>query len=222
MKSLSSRQVRWAQELSRYHFRIDYCQEKANAAADTLSHFPQRSQIKDETLKNDNSQIFHHLQTSLTRANITGVSFSGLALAANLFPLYQVLICGTHVRPQLCQFWTQLRGQLAQEEPYQQVSIGCLRLRLLELQLEDQEAQKIRKQGLNEGWEENKEVLHHKGLSYMPEIVRTKLISRHHDDSLADHFGIDKTRELITQKYYWLTLRCDVEAHVKGCNISLT
>ena len=24
-KSLSSRQVRWAQELSRYHFRIDYC-----------------------------------------------------------------------------------------------------------------------------------------------------------------------------------------------------
>ena len=24
-KSLSSRQVRWAQELSRYHLRIDYC-----------------------------------------------------------------------------------------------------------------------------------------------------------------------------------------------------
>ena len=36
-KSLSSRQVRWAQELSRYHFRIDYCQGKANGAADALS-----------------------------------------------------------------------------------------------------------------------------------------------------------------------------------------
>ena len=36
-KSLSSRQVRWAQELSRYHFQIDYCQGKANGVADALS-----------------------------------------------------------------------------------------------------------------------------------------------------------------------------------------
>ena len=42
-KSLSSRQVRWAQELSRYHFQIDYCQGKANGAADALSRFPQQS-----------------------------------------------------------------------------------------------------------------------------------------------------------------------------------
>ncbi len=35
-KSLSSRHVRWAQELSRYHVRIDYRQGKANGAADTL------------------------------------------------------------------------------------------------------------------------------------------------------------------------------------------
>ena len=38
-KSLSSRQVRWAQELSCYHFQIDYCQGKANGAADALSRF---------------------------------------------------------------------------------------------------------------------------------------------------------------------------------------
>ena len=42
-KSLSSQQVRWAQELSRYHFRIDYRQGKANAAADALSRVPQRN-----------------------------------------------------------------------------------------------------------------------------------------------------------------------------------
>ena len=46
-KSLSSRQVRWAQELSWYHFRIDYSQGKANAAADTLSRFSQRSQDEE-------------------------------------------------------------------------------------------------------------------------------------------------------------------------------
>ena len=38
-KSLSSRQVRSAQELSRYYFQIDYCQGKANAAADALLRF---------------------------------------------------------------------------------------------------------------------------------------------------------------------------------------
>ena len=53
-KSLSSRQVRWAQELSRYHFRIDYCQGKANAAADALSRFPQRSQDEKEELRAEN------------------------------------------------------------------------------------------------------------------------------------------------------------------------
>ena len=49
-KSLSSRQVRWAQELSRYHFWIDYHQGKANAAANTLLRFLQRSQDEKDKL----------------------------------------------------------------------------------------------------------------------------------------------------------------------------
>ena len=49
-KSLSSRQVRWAQELSCYHFQIDYCQGKANGAADVLSRFSQRNQTKEDEL----------------------------------------------------------------------------------------------------------------------------------------------------------------------------
>ena len=40
-------------------------------------------------------------------------------------------------------------------------------------------------------------VLHHQSLHFMPEAIWTKLISRHHDDPLASHFGIDKTQELI-------------------------
>ncbi len=55
----------------------------------------------------------------------------------------------------------------------------------------------------------------------MPEIVRIELISRHHDDLLAGYFGIDKTRELIARKYYWPTLRSDVEAYVIGCDVCL-
>ena len=60
-KSLSSRQVRWAQELSCYHFQIDYCQDKANGAADALSRYPQQSAEKEDTLRTKNVKILHHL-----------------------------------------------------------------------------------------------------------------------------------------------------------------
>ena len=63
--------------------------------------------------------------------------------------------------------------------------------------------------------------MHHQGLPFVPEAIRTELISRHHDDPLARHFGIDKTKDLVGQKYYWLSLRKDIEAYVKGCDVCL-
>ncbi len=100
--------------------------------------------------------------------------------------------------------------------------MGGIRLWLPELQGEDQLAGRIKKQGLNDGWEEDAVgVLQHQGLPYVPEVIRTELISRHHDDPLAGHFGIDKTRELIARKYYWPSLRTGVEAYVKACNVCL-
>lgn len=51
--------------------------------------------------------------------------------------------------------------------------------------------------GPEKGWEDIGWVLHHQGLPYVPKIIRTELISRQHDDLLAGHFGIEKTRELV-------------------------
>ena len=97
-----------------------------------------------------------------------------------------------------------------------------MRFRLPELQGEDQLAGRIREQGLNDGWEEDTDgVLHHEGQQYVSEVIRTELISRHHDDPLVGHFGIDNTRELIAQKYYWSSLRTDVEAYIKACDVCL-
>ena len=96
-----------------------------------------------------------------------------------------------------------------------------MRLRLAGLQESDEEARKIRVEGLD-GYEEVDGVLHHQGLLFVPEIIQTKLISRHYNNLLAGHFGIDKTRELIGWKYYWPSLRKDVEAYVKGCDVCLT
>ena len=112
------------------------------------------------------------------------------------------------------------RTELIDEAPYK-VSIGGLHLRLQELQESDSRAQEIREEELREGWEDIDGVLHHQGLQYVPKIIRSELISWHHDDPLAGHFGIDKTRELIAWKYYWPSLRKDVEAYVKGCDVCL-
>ncbi len=59
-------------------------------------------------------------------------------------------------------------------------------------------------------------MLHYQSLPYVPKDIRSELISRHHNNSLAGHFGIEKTRKLIDKKYYWPTLRQDVEIYVKG------
>ena len=170
-KSLSSRQVRWAQELSRYHFGIDYRQGKANGATDALSRFPQRNQAEEDELRTENTRIFHKLQSSLTNA-----SLSGLSTSAELLPLHRVLICGTHVLPQLCQFWDTFQAKLGTEGPYQ-VNIGAMCLRLSELQESDNEVWKIRAEGLKNDYEEVDRVLHHQGLPFVLEAIRTELIS---------------------------------------------
>ena len=197
MKSLSSRQVRWAQELSRYHFRIDYCQSKANKAADALSRFLQQSQAKEDKLRAENTRILHKLQSLLTNASLLGLSTS-----TKLLPLHWVLICGTHVLLQLRQFWDTFQTELAVEHLYR-ASIGGIRLWLVELQESDEEARKIKAIGeLQEGWQDSDGVLHHQGLPFVPEIIWTELISCHHNDPLARHFDIDKTKKLIGWKYY--------------------
>ena len=50
IKGLSSRQGRWAQELSKYYFWIDYHQSKANRVVDALSRFLQRNKDQEEKL----------------------------------------------------------------------------------------------------------------------------------------------------------------------------
>ena len=100
-KNLSSRQVCWAQELSQYHFRINYCQGKANAAADALSRFLQSSQDEENGLQAENSRIFYCLKNLLTNASLAGLNL--LAPSSSFFPsyLHQILIYGTYVLSQL-------------------------------------------------------------------------------------------------------------------------
>ena len=114
-KSLSSRQVKWAQELFWYRFQIDYHQAKANSSADVLSRGPWRSQAEEETLQAEKSRILHCLQAPLTYINLERFSWSGLVPnpeAVSLSPLHQIFIRGTHMLPQLTRFWKTLQSEL--------------------------------------------------------------------------------------------------------------
>ena len=95
-----------------------------------------------------------------------------------------------------------------------------MRLRLQELQETNSKTQELRQQKAN-GYEKIDNIFHHQGLPFIPKAIQTKLISRHHDNRLASHFGIEKICKLLAQKYYWPTLRHNVKAYVKSCNVCL-
>ena len=142
-KSLSSKQVYWAQELFQYHFQIDYCQAKANAAVDALLRFPQKSQDEENELRVENGRIFHYLQNLLTNASL--VELSLLVLSSFSLPsyLHQIFRYGTYVLPQLKEFWNLFQSKLLNENLYT-VSIGSMRLRLYKLQAKEKQARKLR------------------------------------------------------------------------------
>ena len=69
-----------------------------------------------------------------------------------------------------------------------------MRLKLTELQADNQQAKEIKSEStIKEGWEEVKEVLYFQGLPYIPEMIWIELISRHYDNPLAGYFGTEKT-----------------------------
>ena len=110
---------------------------------------------------------------------------------------------------------------MALESPY--ANVGGMRLRLSKLQENNEETKFFRSSaGLLESWEDVEGVLQYQELPYVLAIIHFKVISCHYNDPLARHFGINKTRELVGQKYYWPSLTKDIESYVRGCDVCLT
>ena len=71
---------------------------------------------------------------------------------------------------------------------------------------------------VKDNWQNINGVLYYQGLSYVPEIIWTKLITKHHKNLQGDQFVIKKICELIAQKYYQPLFHHDVKDFEKGCN----
>ncbi len=123
-KSLSSKQVCWAQKLFKYDFRIDNCHSKANKAVDTLSQYSQYSDEEETTFWAENTKILYWLQFLLVWVLELRVKV--------LFHLYYILICKTVDLLQLYQFWDNIWSGLAHKCPYS-IRIGAMKMRLLKL-----------------------------------------------------------------------------------------
>src|ERR1700761_6071685 len=65
------------------------------------------------------------------------------------------------------------------------------------------------------------EYLWYQGKIWIPndEELRTSLIRRNHDDSLAGHGGTAKTTELVSLQYYWPRMRETIKRYVRNCDI---
>ncbi len=134
--------------------------------------------------------------------------------------MLKVLIAGTVATPKVKNLWSHINDSLQQESPY--ATVSTVIAHLPELQQEDPIARTIRKKlatpNVNvysgqsgEPWSEVEGVLHYECKPYIPETLRADLLERNHDDPRAGHFGVEKTLELLSHKYYWPKMRTDVE-----------
>ena len=62
-------------------------------------------------------------------------------------------------------------------------------------------------------------MLHFQNFLYLSEIIKTKIISKYHDNPFAGYFKVKKTWKLVAWKYYLSNLQSGMEAYIKRCDV---
>lgn len=63
--------------------------------------------------------------------------------------------------------------------------------------------------------------LYHQILLYISEIICSEMIYYHQNNSFTEYFEIKKTKELVTKKYFYLTLFLKVHVYMRSYDIYL-
>ncbi len=141
----------------------------------------------------------------------------------NCIELLKVLIAGTVATPKVKKLWSHINTPLLQKPLYP--TVGTVIAHLPELQQDDLMAWTVRRElatpNVNdysvqsvEPWSEIEGVHHSDGKPYIPGALRADLLDRNHDDFPAGTFGVKKTLELLSRRYYWPEMRADIEKYV--------
>ena len=119
-----------------------------------------------------------------------------------------------------------LQGRLSQKPTSSQNGHSSLQGRLSQEPTSSQNGHSSQKgrlsQGISrEGYTLDQEgLLRYKGRVVVPaqKALTQELLFLYHDDQLAGHWGVDKTKELLERKFYWPGLARDVREYVTTCS----
>lgn len=49
--------------------------------------------------------------------------------------------------------------------------------------------------------------------------MRTEILHHMHDAVLSGHLGVKRTKERVSQRYYWYNLKQDIKWYIKRCDV---
>jgi hypothetical protein len=71
----------------------------------------------------------------------------------------------------------------------------------------------------HKNWKVISGALTYEGRIYVPEPLRSKVISLVHDNPKSGHFGALRTAELVSRDFYWPAIDATVRKYVAGCEV---
>jgi hypothetical protein len=189
---LNQRQVRWAETLQEYNFKIVYRKGSQNGKADTLSRCPEFIAREGGMMSAANKSLLGpEYWTNIGSLSLENKDDEEIVLAG--FSIMELT--------------TTMKENWIKEVECDQEYQGIL------------EQVKKRKQNVNERIQLDKDgMLTWKGRLYVPKGFRNKVLEKQHDSRIAGHFGRERTMELITRNFYWPNLEDEVREYCNKCD----
>jgi RNase H-like domain found in reverse transcriptase/Reverse transcriptase (RNA-dependent DNA polymerase)/Integrase zinc binding domain/Integrase core domain/Aspartyl protease/Chromo (CHRromatin Organisation MOdifier) domain len=206
-KKLTRRQVRWAEFLSRFHFKITYRPGKLGGKPDALTR---RS---GDLPQEGDERLSHQEQTVLKPHN---------------FDIDPLLLAPMDIQRPAEEATEEFdRAQSLEPEPHGPTLEDALSRAYLEDPFPNQVLEMLRsgtRYCKDISLAECSEVegrLYYRNKLYVPNShkLRMRLCKEHHDHPVAGHPGVAKTFNLIRREYYWPNFHTFIQRYVSHCDV---